>query len=119
MTKVVALYDGNRSAHYIANALNLTNNTVHDALRRFQESGTDNRRQASGRKRCATGREDRFMLLSVLRNPRTTSNIVVLRLRNLNGTIVSARTVCRKLRENHISPRKPAMDPKQLAAAAD
>ena len=81
---------------------------MHDALRRFKENGSYNRRQGY-KKRCTTERKGRFMLLCVLRDRRTTSNIVAQRLRNSHGTTVSARPVGRRLRENNLLSRKPAM----------
>ena len=64
-----------------------------DALTQFQGSGSYNRRQGSGRKNCTIRRKDRFTLLFVLRDCRTTSSLVAQRLRNVMIATVSARTV--------------------------
>ena len=85
MVKIVALHDDGRSMCYIANALNFAKSTAHDSLRRFQESGSYNRRPGSGRKRSTTEGKDGFILLCVLRDRPLISNIIAQRLRNSHG----------------------------------
>ena len=111
MSKIVILAEDGRSVRYIANLLNLAKSTVHDALRRYQNTGQYTRRPGSGRKRILNERDERFLTLSVLRERSLTSNVLAGRLVAARGTEISSRSVRRVLKENGLTSRKQVQCP--------
>lgn len=109
-----ALAREGRSLRYIAETLGVAKSTIHDALRRFRETGSYDRRAGSGRPRATTAVDDRFITLSVLRDRHLTAPEVRVRLEVARNTHVSADTVRRRLREHEIVSRRPATGPQLL-----
>lgn len=116
VAQAVALNDDGRDIRYIANFLGRARSTIHDAISSFRQTGEYVRRPGSGRPRVTNQRDDRFVILTALRDRGVTSNVVSRRLENIRGTRVSGRTVRRRLREQGLMSRRPAACPALLAA---
>ncbi|KAJ4447464.1 hypothetical protein ANN_09471 [Periplaneta americana] len=61
VARAVALYNDGRSVRYIANVMNMTRSTTHDAIKRYRETLEYTRRPGSGRPRATNPNEDRTL----------------------------------------------------------
>ncbi|PSN44370.1 hypothetical protein C0J52_10935 [Blattella germanica] len=68
VTRAIALFKDDRSIRYIANVLGVARSTVHDAIKRYQETGEYCSRPGSGRPRATNNRYDRVIVLIMLRD---------------------------------------------------
>lgn len=82
-----------------ASTLNLPYTTVRDAIARYRETGSFNRRPGSGRPRATSERDDRFIVSSVLRNRHITSVEVRQRLQEVRNVRVCAQTIRNRLKQ--------------------
>lgn len=111
IAKSIALHEDGRSVRYIAAALHTARSTVHDAIKRYQETGQYTRRVGSGRHRSTNDRDDRFIVSTALRDRRQTTTIIAGRLAEVRGRLISSRTVSRRLNEVGLRSRRPATGP--------
>lgn len=111
VVRAVALNDDGRNIRYIANVLGEAKSTVHDAISRFRQTGEYSRRQGSGRKRKTNMHDDRFMVLTALRDRGLPSSAISRQLRNIRGTYISSDTIRRRLGEQALNSRRPAACP--------
>lgn len=112
--KAVALVEDGRSQRYVARVLNVSRSTIQRVLERFMETGRHARRPGCGRKRKTTAVDDRFLVLTTLRNRHLTSRQTKNQLREVRGTDVSVWTVRRRLQEVGLKACRPAVVPKLL-----
>jgi transposase len=110
--QIVALNNDGRSVRYIAQNLNIPRSTVQDALSRFRETTWIHEKAGSDHSRSTTGRDDRFLCLSVLRDRGLPSTILAGRLADVRGVMISAPTVRRRLKERGLSAKQPATGPR-------
>lgn len=113
--QVVALLQEGRNQREVARQLNMSQSAVSRVSRRFQETGTFNRRPHTSRYRCTSERDDRFIVLTSLRNRHLTGVDVQQELRQVRDVAVSQWTVRRRLKEANLTPRRPARGPKLTA----
>lgn len=112
---VILLREG-QSQRQVASALNMSQSAVSRVYRRYQETGNFNRRRGSGRKRCTSERDDRFIISTSLRNRALTGVQVQQELRETRGVAVSGWTVRRRLKAASLEPKRPATGPKLTPA---
>ena len=82
--------------------------SIHRAVQRFREFNMFSQRPGSGRKRSRTERDDRFMILEVLRDRHTTAVQVQNCLRHFHQLDVSVSTIRRRLQEANLKSIRPA-----------
>ena len=111
VARAIALIDDGRSLRYAARTIGAPYTTVQEAVKRFRETQSYSRRPGSGRKRITSGRDDRFLVSQVLRDRHTTAVEARKRLQQVRGVNVSERTVRRRLEEQSLQSRRPAMGP--------
>lgn len=116
IVQVIAMLHEGRSQREVARTVGVSLSTVQRLLRRYEETGLLTRRPGSGRKRCTSERDDRFIQTVMLRNRHQTAVDVQHELQEVRGTEISSRTVRRRLAENQITPFRPAAGP-QLTRA--
>ncbi|PSN40529.1 hypothetical protein C0J52_12263 [Blattella germanica] len=114
VARAVTLNDNERSVHYIANALNMSRSTVHDAIKRYRETEEYTRRPGSGRPRATTRNEDRYMVMTVLRECKLPATSVAQQFYNKTGCPIFAKTVRRRFKESELVARRPAAGPRLL-----
>lgn len=105
------LEDG-RSQRLTARTVGVTLSTVQRVLLRFHETGSNLRRSGTGRARCTTAREDRYMVSTILRNRFLTAVDVRNHHVRAGGNNLSTDTVRRRLAEANLKPLRPANGPK-------
>lgn len=110
--RAVALADAGYSQRRIGRTLGVPRTTVQDAIRRFRETGRYTRRPGSGRHRCTSSRDDRFIVTNVLRNRFLTAVEARNQLFEVRNNSISERTVRRRLAEQNLVARRPAKAPK-------
>lgn len=66
--QIVALLRQGMSQRAVARQLQLSQSCVSKIYRRFRETGEFVRRPGSGRRRCTSERDDRFIVMTSLRN---------------------------------------------------
>lgn len=64
----VLLKEQGHSQRQVTTILNVERSNVKYALKRYRETGLYTRRPGSGGVRCTSARDDRFIILAVLRN---------------------------------------------------
>lgn len=114
VAQIMALIDDGRSQRYAARSLNLSEAKVRRAVARFRETGQLTRRVGSGRPRCTSNIDDRFIVLQTVRNRFQNAVTTNNRLRRTRHTNVSDSTVRRRLKESDFHARRPATAPKLL-----
>ena len=87
-------------------------NTIQSLLRRFRQSGNNKDRQRSGRPRVTSHLQDNHTRLVHLRYRFQTSSLPGRSIPKLR--LISSRTVRNRLRDHHISPRRPTICPIML-----
>lgn len=114
--QVVALMQAGVRQCVVARQLHLSRHAVRRVFQRFEETGGYVRRHGSGRRRCTSERDDRFIVSASLRNRFNNAVELQQRLQQARRTSVSASTVRRRLREQNIRPYRAATAPKLTAA---
>lgn len=111
VAQAVLLTDQGRTQREVAAILNVPRTTLRFALKRYRETGLYTRRPGSGRVRCTSARDDRFIILAVLRNRFLTAVEIRRRLQATRGVIVSERTIRRRMEERDLRAQRPARGP--------
>ena len=111
---VVQLLQEGRSQRSVAAEVNLSQSTVCKVYQRFQQTAAFTARPRSGRRRCTSERDDRFIVSMALRNRHQTGVTIQQRLREVRGVVASEWTVRRRLKVANLTPRRPATGPRLL-----
>lgn len=114
--QVVALIREGLSQRNVARRLNLSRSAVRRVYKRYLETGEYRRRPGSGRGRVTNLTDDRFLVLTSLRNRHLSAVDLQGRLREGRGVSVSENTVRRRLRDRNLRSHKPASGPKLTVA---
>lgn len=114
--QVIALIGNGLSQRTVARQLSMTRAAVRRVCQRYEETGLFHRRPGTGRKRFTTALDDRFIVLSSLRNRRLNAVQVQQQLREIRGVVISQWTVRRRLEESNLTSRTPAIGPKLTPA---
>ena len=107
VARVVALIEAGHSQRDAARQTGIPRSTVQHVYQRFRETGEYSRRVGSGSQRRTTPRDDRFLLLNVLRNRHQTAVGARNDLERVRGVSVSERTVRRRLEERGLRAKRP------------
>ena len=83
--------------------------TIQSLLRRFRLSGNTRNRQRSGHPRVTSRQQDNHIRLVHLRDRFETSSLTARSISRLR--LISTRTVCNRLRDCHIRPRRQSIRP--------
>lgn len=116
VAEVIAMLRQGVSQREVARNFGMNVSTVHRLLRRHEETGLLTRRPGSGRKRCTSARDDRYIVTSMLRNRHQTAVQIQHELQDVRGTQISARTARRRMKDSGLTPHRPATGP-QLTRA--
>lgn len=114
VAQAVALIDQGLTQREVAMVLNVPRSSMQYALKRYQETGRYTRRPGSGGVRCTSARDDRFIVMEILRNRFLTAVEIRQRLQNVRGINVSERTIRRRMEEMNLRSRRPARGPELL-----
>jgi transposase len=93
------------SQNQVARTLNVNQNTISSLWNRFQQTGSTNGRQRSGRPRIATPGQDRYIRVFHLRNRTVAASTTATGITGLRR--ISSQTVRNRLRQQGIRPRRP------------
>lgn len=111
-TRIITMLEEGRSQRYTARRIGVSLSTVQRVLERYLETGQNLRRPGTGKTRCTTAREDRFIVTTMLRNRHLTAVEVKNQLLETRRDGISERTVRRRLKEANLTPHRPANGPK-------
>lgn len=114
IAQAVALVEQGMTHREVATILNVPRSSMQYALKRYQETGRCTRRPGSGGVRCTSARDDRFIVLEILRNRFLTAVEIRQRLQMSRNVNVSERTVRRRMEEVDLRARRPARGPQLL-----
>lgn len=114
VAQAVLLRSQGRTQREMAESLNVPRTTLRYALKRYDQTGLYTRRPGSGGIRCTSARDDRFIVLAVLRNRFLTAVEIRQRLQTARGVNVSERTIRRRMEERDLRARRPARGPELL-----
>ena len=104
---ILVLRNEGYSMREIAKKLKIWYNAVHYSLHRTAQTVSNQNRKRSGRPRCTTEQEDKYIRVSSLRNRRLTCPQLAASLNNTRKTPVSMSTVKRRLRDAGLLGRDP------------
>ena len=93
------------SQYEVARTLNVNNSIISRLWSRFQQTGSTNDRQRSGRPRITTPVQDRYTRVFHLRNCTVAASTTAAGIPGLRR--ISSQTVHKRLRKHGIRPRKP------------
>ncbi|KAL0859656.1 hypothetical protein ABMA27_010775 [Loxostege sticticalis] len=99
VAQAVALINQGLTQREVATVLNVPRSSMQYALKRYQDTGRYTRRSGSGGVRCTSARDDRFIVLEILRNRFLTAVEIRQRLQIARGVNVSKRTIRRRMEE--------------------
>ena len=108
---ILILRNEGYSMREIAKKLNLSCNAVYYSLHRTAQTGSNQNRKRSGRTRCTTEQEGKYIRVSSLRNRRLTSPQLAASLNSTSKTPVSMSTVKRRLWDAGLLGRVPKKKP--------
>ena len=94
--QIVAYQDNGRSERYIASAFNISKTAAHQAIVTHEKTGSYKDRHRSGAPKKTTARDDRIIRREVNNNP-FTSSVAVANVLADHGTVLSPRSVRRRL----------------------
>lgn len=114
--QVIALLQSGLRQCDVARQLHLSRFSVRRVYQRFLQTGGFVRRRGSGRNRCTSARDDRFVVSKSLRNRFSNAVELQQQLQAVRRRAVSVSTVRRRLKERNIVARRPATGPKLTAA---
>lgn len=113
--QVIALLQSGMRQCDVARQLNLSRFRVRRVYQRFLQTGGYIRRRGSGRIRCTSERDDRFIVSTSLRNRFSNAVQLQQQLQATRRRAVSVSTVRRRLKEKDIMSRRAATGPKLTA----
>jgi transposase len=93
------------SQNEVARTLNVNQSTMSRLWNRFQQTGSTNDRQRSGRPHITTSRQDRYIRVFHLRNRTVAASTTAAGIPGLRR--ISSQTVRNRLRQHDIRPRRP------------
>jgi hypothetical protein len=99
----------------VARQLNLSRFSARRVRQRFEETGGYIRRRGSGRQRCTSERDDRFIVSSSLRHRLANSVKLQQQRHSARRRTVSVSTIRRRFREKKIAAHRAATGPKLTA----
>lgn len=114
--QVIALLQTGMRQCDVARQLNLSRFSVRRVYQRFLQTGGLVRRHGSGRRRCTSERDDRFIVMKSRRNGFSNAVELQQQLQAARRTTVSVSTVRRRMKEREIVARRAATGPKLTAA---
>jgi len=110
--QIVTLHQEGYSERKISLQLSFSKTAVHNAISKFENSGSFSDKKRSGRPRKTSARDDNCMRRIIMKSPTSSCRKVRSRLLN-KGTIISLSTVSRRLsKEFGLRSYKPAHKPK-------
>lgn len=112
----VALYEEGKSQNEIANRLNVTQSAISKVIKRFYETGTNERRAGQGRKRITSPQQDRYLRIQALRQRFVTSTSLQQEFSLTYDVRISQDTIRRRLKEDNITPYRAVTGPLLTAA---
>ncbi|XP_056143244.1 uncharacterized protein LOC130118936, partial [Lampris incognitus] len=102
---ILVLRNEGYSMREIAKKLKISYTGVYYSLQRTAQTGSNQSRKRSGRPRCTTEQEDKYIRVSSLRNRRLTGPQLASSLNSTRKTPVSTSTVKRRLRDSGLQSR--------------
>lgn len=111
-TRIITMLEDGRSQRDTARTVGVSLSTVQRVVQRFRETGSNLRRPGTGKARCTTEREDRYLVTTMLRNRFLTGAALRYQFLLLRGSNPSVWTVRRRLAEAYLKPYRPANGPK-------
>ena len=107
--RALAWLDDGISGREVGRRLRVSHSVIQRLLARFQQTGRVERRPSSGRPRCTSRQDDRFLHMAALRDRTVTSTTLRRRLMQAVHVNVSRSTICRRLRAVGLASRRPAV----------
>jgi transposase len=99
VAQIVVLAQERYTQRQLAERSQTSQSAVYRVLERYEETGTYTRRAGQGRKRKTSRREDYFLSLQARRKRFVTAQHLRNDLQVTTWTVISSRTVLRRLRE--------------------
>lgn len=112
---IITLMNENYSHHEIARKLNIPRTTVSHIIKHFLETGSLKPRKRTGRNKCTTDKEDRYIAYVSCKNRRLTAPEITAQFNESRDKGVSVSTVTRRLNQfglhGRVAVKKPLLRP--------
>lgn len=112
VVRAVALIENGESIRQVARNFRVSPSVIQRLWNRYRETGQYKRQTGQGRKRKTNQNQDRFLVLSSLRQRTSTAKDLQIALRMTHGVDVSDQTIRNRLREANMRPRRPVRAPR-------
>ena len=109
--RLVGMLEAGMSIAQVARFFQCSHRTVRLWQRRFANTGSLNDLPRSGRPRVTTREDDRYIVLSHLRNRFLPASRTAATTRGLHGRMVNRMTIVRRLKERELRARRPFVGP--------
>lgn len=93
----------------VGRRLAVSHSVIQTLRDRYNQTGSVAERRRPGRPRATTRQQDRFVVLSALRQRTATANTLMRHLRAASNVTISDQTVRNRLREANLRSRRPAV----------
>ncbi|GFV22510.1 transposable element Tcb1 transposase [Trichonephila clavipes] len=107
--RIIGKIEEGRKITDVAREFDIAHSVVSRLWKSFKTTGMCRRRHGGGRVRSTTPAEDRYIVLSVKRNRRTTAQEVANQFLAASGKQISRKTVARRLRGGGLYARRPVV----------
>ncbi|GFX32670.1 transposable element Tcb1 transposase [Trichonephila clavipes] len=107
--QIIGKIEEGRKITDVAREFDIAHSVVSWLWKSFKTTGMCSRRHGGGRVRSTTPAEDRYIVLSVKRNRRTTAQQVANQFLAASGKQISRKTVARRLRGGGLYARRPVV----------
>ena len=104
-----------RTQRYTARELGVSHSCIRNVWRRFRETQSYSRRPGSGRPRVTSAVDDRYLTISVRRNPFHSASRIQNEFQQATHIRISTQTVRNRLREVGLHSRVPRVVPRMTA----
>lgn len=109
--QIILLHRQGLSQVKIAKTIKCSRCAVQNTVKRFEQTGSYRNLPKSGRKRVTTLRDDRLIERTALRDKHKAAEKIASELREQHNTVVSVRTVRRRLEDSNLHARRPRRKP--------
>ncbi|GFU57684.1 transposable element Tcb2 transposase [Trichonephila clavipes] len=107
--RIIGKIEEGRKITDVARAFDIAHSVVSRLWKSFKTTGMCSRRHGGGRVRSTTPAEDRYIVVSAIRNRRTTAQKVANQFLAASGKQISRKTVARRLRRGGLYARRPVV----------
>ena len=110
-SRAVGMLETGKTQRDVAERFRVSQSVISRLWNRYLQAGNCQRKPKSGRPRCTTGREDRYLVNVAKRNRFQSAVKLTTEFRRVTGRQISSQTIRNRLHEGNLKARRPAVRP--------